>query len=53
MKYIFEVLKDSHNPPQKKKVRRNTVIKANDMASVSHLLCTVVSNDQGENLGRL
>lgn len=55
--FTFEMLKDSHllPPPkkEKKRDRKNAVIKPNDMASISHLLCTVVFNDQGENFGRL
>lgn len=53
MKFIFEMLKDSHTDPKKRKVRRKAVIKPNYMASISHLLCTVVSNDQGENFSGL
>lgn len=47
------MLKDSHTDPPKKESQRKAVIKPNYMASVSHLLCTVVSNDQGENFSRL
>lgn len=47
------MLKDSHADPKKRRVRRKAVIKPNYMASISHLLCTVVSNDQGENFSRL